>query len=387
MHGSDQRLIVYCLLPVGTDPAVAKALRKHYVDLDPRVEVVIDRRIGQRRKTLSAPPGLERRESRDRRRFVVPRALTALPPDLAAKVADARWVQRMLPVDDALQRMDNDDVAAAVRAGDPSAPTELYWRWYERLHSRLCVLLGDAEQADATIVTAFGRILDALENPALAEFDSESIIYAQVDACANDVLESRSPGPGIPLGGLGVADLDLDEAVVVREPDEHWSARARSERDRLLRAVGEEVVAIEHVGSTALIDVPARPTIDLLAGVSRMPPAPELLDALADLGYEDCGDAGTPGRIYLRRRGRTRVDLHIVEYAGGLWVDALTLRDFLRRHPGEAQRWGSVKKDAARRSPTSAHRYADLRRLVLEELIERAYREQGPLRESAQRAA
>ena len=134
-------------------------------------------------------------------------------------------------------------------------------------------------------------------------------------------------------------------------------------------------------------DVPARPTLDLLVGVQRMPPAAAALGVLADIGYEDCGEAGTEGRTYLRRRGRARIDLHVVEYGGGLWLDALTLRDYLRRHPGEALRWGTLKREAARTAPTSAHRYADLRRLALEDMIERAHRERGTTAQSAQRAA
>ena len=383
MDDSHQHLVVYCLLPVGTDASVADAVREHYARSDPRVEVVIDRRMRQRR--AAAPPAgiVNRRRGTDRRRATVPRSLPPLPAELARAVSGAQWVQRMLPVGAGLETASIEDVVAAVRNGDPEAPTELYWRWYERLHSRLCVVLGDAAEADRMVVVTFGRILDALEDRSIADVDAHVVMYAQIDASAAQILNRRRGEDPIPVGGLGVSDPDLDEAVVVREGDTNWHARARSERDRLLRALGDAVIAVEHVGSTSVDGLPARPTLDLMAGVDRMPPDPALVDALADLGYEDCGDGGTPGRQYLRRRGRLRVDLHIVDYGGALWLDAIALRDHLRADADAAARWGAVKRDAARVAATSALRYCDLRRLALDELLVEAHGARGALDQRA----
>src|SRR3954449_4361071 len=178
MDGSEQRLVVYCLLALGTDADVAAALRDHYRGADPRVEVVVDRRVGDRRSTVAPPAaGFDRRQGSDRRRAAVPRALPALPPDLAERAGRLRWVQRMLPVGESLERLSTEEVVAAVRAGDPEAPPELYWRWYERMHSRLCVLLGAPDEADPLVGLAFGGVLDALET--VPGVDAQTLLYAQ----------------------------------------------------------------------------------------------------------------------------------------------------------------------------------------------------------------
>ncbi len=367
----DPRLVVYCLLP----PAAADALddvRAHYADADVRVVVVVDRRLRDRRRASAAPARPDRRGGPDRRRFVVPRTLEPLPRELAERTGRVRWIQRLTPVGPATERLTAGQVVEAVRSGDAEAPTELYWRCYERLRSRLLVLLQDPREADGAVARAFGRVLDGLEDDVRADVPFEDLLYEQVDSVAGEVLARRAGTLELPDGGLAVVDPELDEAVRVVDHDPVWAIRARSERDRLLEALGHELIAVEHVGSTAVRGVPARATLDLLGGVHGLPLSPAGRAALEHAGYEDCGTGGTPGRVYLRRRGRLRVDLHLVAYDGPLWRDAIAFRDHLRRHPGDAERWGAVKRDAARAAPTSALRYADVRRLALDELLRRA---------------
>jgi GrpB-like predicted nucleotidyltransferase (UPF0157 family) len=371
----DRRSVIYCLLAREAAGALAD-VRAHYRHTDLRVEVLVDHRSAQRR---SAEPPADHRPDRrggtDRRRFTVPRRLPPLPPDLAERTGPVHWVQRMMPVGAATEALSPDDVVAAVRAGDAEAPTELYWRFYERVHSRLAVLLGDAAEADTTVVSAFGRILDALDDPARALEPFDLLLYEQVEATADEILTRRGRPEELPDGGLGVRDPDLDEAVRLRDADEHRAPQARTERDRVIDTIGEHAIAVEHVGATAVPGLAGRATIDLVVGVERMPPPADAIARLEDAGYEDCGDGGTPGRVYLRRRGRARVDVHVVQYGSALWQDTLLFRDYLRRHPGEAQRWVTVKRDAARLSPGSAVRYQDLRRLALDELLDRARRD------------
>jgi GrpB-like predicted nucleotidyltransferase (UPF0157 family) len=179
----------------------------------------------------------------------------------------------------------------------------------------------------------------------------------------------------VPEGGLAVLDPGLHEPIAVAEAMPHWPRQAAADREQLLDALGDHVIEIEHVGSTAVPAVAARPTLDLIAGLHGMPAAPAALAVLRGAGFSEHGDAGVPGRHYLRRRDDgDHVDLHLVEYGGALWNDALTLRDFLRRHGPEAQRWAEVKHRAAAIAPADTLRYYDLRRLTLDELLDRARR-------------
>jgi GrpB-like predicted nucleotidyltransferase (UPF0157 family) len=359
------QIVIYCLVPRGTPPRLMVELRKHYARTDPRVKVIEERRKSRAEDPI-APPDKDRTVS-ERRRRVVPRRLPALPPALAQETDDIFWVQHLVPVGEAMEALDDERLYEAVRARHVEAPAELYWRWYARLHSRLAVLLGDDQSADRATAEAFGRALDALEAPVGDDDDPERLIYGAVDACAGHV--GGGDDGERPVDGIAINDPSLDEPLVLRDAEPMWASRALSERDQLLRALGAMVVSIEHVGSTAVENLPARPIIDLLVGVEQMPPEPLLMQALNDLYFEDCGEAGVPGRVYLRKRGWQRVELHIVQHRGKLWDDTLLFRDQLRHTPGAAHKWSRAKLAAEFEAAGSTRRYAELRRQTLEELL------------------
>jgi len=371
--------VIYCLVPADEARRLLGPLRRHFAG-DPRVQVIVDRRVRERRKLpgpdLPPPDQLDRRAGADRRRPVLPRSLAPPPDRLADEARRVRYVQRMLPLGEGLEREDLAAVVAAARAGEPGAPTELYWRLYERVHSRLSVVIGDIVEADTHVAGAFGRILDAIEDPANARTPLDDLLYPAIDAglSARDrAVTAESEAPAVAAGrSLAVIDPDIDEPVSVQDRDPRWFGRAMGERDRILRLAGDQLEAIEHIGGTAVPAVAGRPVIDLLVGVERMPPAARLLDALSDMGYVDCGEAGTPGRRLLRRRVGGRFDVHVVEHAGELWTASIAFCDYLRRHPAEAHRWATARREAARRAPLSFAEYSRLRAPALTELLARA---------------
>lgn len=384
----DGRLVIFCLVPKRLADDLLGDLRAHFAR-DDRVRVIVDRREGERRASArggrparSAQEDREdRRSGRDRRRPTLPRWHDVLPPALRASAEGVQFVQRMLPVSGGLSGVGVDEVVEAVRAGDPEAPTELYWRVYERVHSRLCVLLGGSGAADRAAPVAFGRILDALGDPANAELPFDPLLYDAVDAAFGNAVDAPTDVEADPgAASLAITDPTLDEPVRVVERDPGWFGRARDELAKLMRDAGDHVVAAEHVGSTGVPAIAARPIVDLLVGVERMQEPAALRSALLQLGYERCGDGGTKGRAYYRRRGVLEYDLHVVKYDGPLWRDAIDLREHLRRSPTDAARWAAVKREAARAGGASLIKYGRLRSPGLKEILARAG-------ESSQRAA
>jgi GrpB-like predicted nucleotidyltransferase (UPF0157 family) len=115
------------------------------------------------------------------------------------------------------------------------------------------------------------------------------------------------------------------------------------ERARLARALELQPDCIEHIGSTAVPALIAKPVIDMMLAVPSLPPARHLVSRLETLGYENLGTAGVEGRVYLRLRGGCAFNLHIVERAGRHWANNLALRDFLRRDAGARERYAAAK--------------------------------------------
>jgi GrpB-like predicted nucleotidyltransferase (UPF0157 family) len=163
----------------------------------------------------------------------------------------------------------------------------------------------------------------------------------------------------------------VDEPVVVLAYDPSWPGRFAAEARRLRERLPAAAVALEHVGSTAVAGLDAKPVVDIQVGVRGEPDG--LVEPLRALGYEALGEAGVPGRLYFRRRTPgAAFNVHVVAHEGPLWRDNLRLRDHLRAHPADARRSAAAKRCAAAAAPDSLLRYSALKASVVAEVLERA---------------
>jgi GrpB-like predicted nucleotidyltransferase (UPF0157 family) len=119
--------------------------------------------------------------------------------------------------------------------------------------------------------------------------------------------------------------------VVPYHPE--WVQAFREERGRIYDALHGLALQIEHVGSTAVPGLSAKPILDIAVGLSAAISVDTIVTALAGLGYEYRGDAGDEGgHIFVRESApliRTH-HVHVVELDGPQWKAYLELRDFLR---------------------------------------------------------
>ena len=133
--------------------------------------------------------------------------------------------------------------------------------------------------------------------------------------------------------------------IVVADYDPAWAQAFAAERERLRPAVGE--APLEHIGSTAVPGLPAKPIIDMVAGVED--PA-ACISPLLEHGYEraEWGDFGE--RLFLRRRsadGSVTHHLSLTTVGSSYWDDHLAFRDALRASPELCERYATLKRDQA----------------------------------------
>jgi GrpB-like predicted nucleotidyltransferase (UPF0157 family) len=165
---------------------------------------------------------------------------------------------------------------------------------------------------------------------------------------------------------------ELEVTVVPYDPD--WVGRYEEEAARVRPIFGLRCAAVEHIGSTAVCGLLAKPIIDILiASIDESAPSPVELDALAAQGYVFLGEDGRrPGRWFWRKRGPLSFNLSVVPWASELWRDNLLLRDYLRAHPIEVQEYGAIKHRAVAGSPNSLLGYQDYKRAFVTALKVRA---------------
>ena len=166
--------------------------------------------------------------------------------------------------------------------------------------------------------------------------------------------------------------LNIDEPVQLSAHDPTWQGEAALEISRLERRLGSPVPKVEHIGSTAVTGLMAKPVIDLLMGIPSLPPAETLRLAIRHAGYEELGEAGVPGRLYFRKRDSLAMNLHVVEYQGTHWKNGIALRELLRADAQARREYEIAKIAAINAGATSLIAYSAAKAPVLSKLISQA---------------
>ena len=136
-------------------------------------------------------------------------------------------------------------------------------------------------------------------------------------------------------------------------------------------------IRLEHVGSTAVPGLAAKPIIDILAGRPPRSAVAPYIAAFRQLGYEHLGTEGIPGRQFFRRGVPRTEHLHLVTWSSAFWKDQLTFRDALRADPALAREYETLKYDlAARLSPEERRLYTDAKGPFIRRVL-RGEREDG----------
>lgn len=144
-----------------------------------------------------------------------------------------------------------------------------------------------------------------------------------------------------------------DEPVVIVDYDPRWPALYEQERARVAPAVAPFAVAIEHIGSTAVPGLCAKPIIDMLVTVERFGPAERYIPALAPLGYlfrahpENVTRHAFGIRDAEGRRPVPGHNLHIVAHGGPDHRRHVAFRDALRAHPDALREYCALKRKLA----------------------------------------
>lgn len=163
--------------------------------------------------------------------------------------------------------------------------------------------------------------------------------------------------------------------------DPRWPEAFALEAPRLRDAIGDNVVAIHHVGSTAVPGLCAKPTIDIVVEVRDIETADARNERMEQLGYEARGEWGFSGRRYFVKQQGSRRTHHVHVYQTGHPEidDSCSFRDYLRAHPAQASEYGRLKQRLAQQFPLDGRSYTDAKAGFVERMVKaaRAWRSGG----------
>jgi len=157
-----------------------------------------------------------------------------------------------------------------------------------------------------------------------------------------------------------ISPAERAEPVVVAPYDPAWTAAFELLRDRIAPSLADLAVGIEHVGSTAVPGLDAKPIIDIDVVIRRAEDFDEVARRLATLGYAHLGDLGIVGREAFRSTpGLPRHHLYVCASGAAALQAHLTLRDALRADPHLAAVYSALKRELAERYRDDRDSYAE----------------------------
>lgn len=170
---------------------------------------------------------------------------------------------------------------------------------------------------------------------------------------------------------------DVQPPVGIVPADPGWPARFESEAGRIRRAL-PSATRIDHVGSTAVADLAAKPVVDIQVSVPQLHPLGPIIEALASIGYThrpSLEDRDYPF-FHLPSRWPHEFHAHVCEAGGREERRTLAFRDYLRDHPDTSAAYEHEKRRLAAcfdfMNPEAREAYAEAKTAFIEPVVERA---------------
>jgi GrpB-like predicted nucleotidyltransferase (UPF0157 family) len=166
--------------------------------------------------------------------------------------------------------------------------------------------------------------------------------------------------------------------VVIVRYDPNWPLLFQEERISILRVAGPTVLDVEHIGSTAVPGLAAKPIVDMMAGVQGSSEADQCLPMLARIGYRDVfPEPDNEEWFYCLGKSphSPGYHLHLVKHGSEHWNRHLLFRNYLRKHRDVAQQYQELKIRMAQEQGSDREAYTRSKTLFIESVLRQAEKE------------
>lgn len=138
--------------------------------------------------------------------------------------------------------------------------------------------------------------------------------------------------------------LGLNQGELYLSPyRDEWPKLFETEKKSITTAIGNQIADIQHVGSTAVPGMSAKPILDIAIAVRNFETARACIEPLLKLGYTFKGENGIPRRHYFQKGEPCTHHIHMVEETCEVWAKLIQFRNFLRSDRSAAEEYGRLK--------------------------------------------
>jgi len=174
---------------------------------------------------------------------------------------------------------------------------------------------------------------------------------------------------------VGEAPKPLNAPVTLVEYDPNWPRLFSREAERIKTAVGDRALGIEHVGSTSVPNLLAKPIVDILLIVENSADESSYLPPLEGIGYVlRVREPEWHEHRMLRAQRDVVINLHVFTHDNDEVRRMLAFRDWLRNNPEDRELYAETKRKLASQKWKYVQNYADAKSKVIESIIMRAQR-------------
>ena len=150
--------------------------------------------------------------------------------------------------------------------------------------------------------------------------------------------------------------------IIVEPYDPSWKDDFRAIKSELDAVLSDLVISIEHVGSTSVPGLSAKPIIDIDVVIADRSVLPAVVAALGTIGYQHEGDQGIPGREAFKYEGKEHLrnhHLYVCDQNAGELKRHISFRDYLLAHPEAVREYSRVKEEGAVLYPHDIDKYIE----------------------------
>jgi len=159
--------------------------------------------------------------------------------------------------------------------------------------------------------------------------------------------------------------------VVVLPYDEQWKQDFLKIKAELANALGQLAIGIEHVGSTSVQGLSAKPIIDIDVVIKGYTILEDVISALGEIGYQHEGNLGIVGREAFKYDGKEHLKMHhlyVCPEDSPELRKHIAFRDFLRVHPEAVREYSRIKEEGAKQYPNDIERYIEHKSPFIEKI-------------------
>lgn len=166
----------------------------------------------------------------------------------------------------------------------------------------------------------------------------------------------------------------LNRRVIIAPYNDQWPKMFAAEKANILSVLDSTSVTVEHIGSTAIPGLAAKPIIDIMIGTKDLTAANSYINPLETIGYEYVPEleANFPYRRYLHKGPNLpnkHFHLHMVEINSDFWQRQLFFRDYLRSNPKALIEYRRLKIKLAKKYQTDVYNYCEAKSEFIQKIL------------------